>query len=82
MLATEITYDVEALWGEMSLDEQGHFLVLVTRELAHRPLPDPGWQQLVAAGLAARNGGQLRLAPLGVHLMGHLLETHFCWLLQ
>ena len=82
MVPTEITYDVAALWGEMSLDEQGHFLVLVTRSLAQHSLPDPGWQHLVAMGLAVPRAGQLTLAPLGIHLMGHIFETHFTWLLQ
>ncbi len=69
-------------WGRLSGEDQGRFLLVAMKSLNHRPLPDPGWPGLQAMGLTTVVGGTLTLAPAGVFLMQHVIETEFAWLSQ
>ncbi|MBA3823867.1 MAG: hypothetical protein H0X24_08215 [Ktedonobacterales bacterium] len=69
-------------WGRLSGEEQGRFLLVAMKTLNHRPLPDPNWHGLQSMGLTCVVGGHLVLAPAGVFLMQHIIETEFAWLTE
>ena len=67
------------VWAQLTPDDQGRFLLVAARALAHAPMADPGWPGLTAQNLIAVAQGHLTLTPQGIHLMLSLLETEFAW---
>ncbi|MBA3826118.1 MAG: hypothetical protein H0X24_19735 [Ktedonobacterales bacterium] len=69
----------ELTWQSLSNEDKGRFWLVAVRTVGKKMLPDPHWQNLVKLGLAVVVEGSLILAPLGVFLLQHVVETELGW---